>query len=39
MDGWWDCEALDQFFAKILGARLDKKIKKSKRNSGTSVKK
>ena len=30
MDGWWDCEALDQFFAKILGARLDKKIKKSK---------
>ena len=30
MDGWWDCEALDQFFAKIMDARLDKKIKKSK---------
>ena len=29
MDGWWDCEALDQFFDKILLARLDKKVKKS----------
>jgi len=29
MDGWWDCEALDQFFDKILCARLDKKVKKS----------
>ncbi len=27
MDGWWDCEALDQFFKKILDARLDNKIK------------
>lgn len=27
MDGWWDCEALDQFFAKIFNARLDQKIK------------
>nr|MDA3789379.1 cyclopropane-fatty-acyl-phospholipid synthase [Desulfobacula sp.] len=27
MDGWWDCEALDQFFKKILDARLDKKIR------------
>ena len=24
MDGWWDCEALDQFFEKILDDRLDK---------------
>ena len=24
MDGWWRCEALDQFFDKILSARLDK---------------
>ena len=31
MDGWWDCEALDQFFARILQARLDKKIKESPR--------
>ena len=27
MDGWWDCEALDQFFEKILDDRLDKKVK------------
>ena len=27
MDGWWDCEALDQFFEKILENRLDKKVK------------
>ena len=26
MDGWWDCDALDQFFEKILENRLDKKI-------------
>ena len=30
MDGWWDCEALDQFFERIMGARLDKKVRKSK---------
>lgn len=29
MDGWWECEALDRFFDKILYARLDKKVKKS----------
>ncbi len=23
MDGWWDCEALDQFFCQILSAGLD----------------
>ncbi len=27
MAGWWDCEALDQFFFRILGADLDKKVK------------
>lgn len=27
MDGWWDCERLDQFFDKILRANLDAKIK------------
>jgi len=27
MDGWWDCQSLDQFFKKILEARLDKKVK------------
>ncbi len=31
MDGWWDCEALDHFFDRILDARLDKKVKKTKR--------
>jgi hypothetical protein len=29
MDGWWNCNLLDQFFEKILGAELDKEIKKS----------
>ena len=26
MDGWWDCEALDEFVNRILKARLDKKV-------------
>ncbi|MFC1581141.1 class I SAM-dependent methyltransferase, partial [Thermodesulfobacteriota bacterium] len=29
MDEWWDCEALDQFFDKVLCARLDKQAKRS----------
>ena len=29
MDGWWDCDALDQFFDRILKSRLDKKAIKS----------
>ena len=29
MDGWWDCEALDQFFYRIMDARLDKKARTS----------
>jgi len=27
MDGWWDCEALDESINKILQANLDKKVK------------
>ena len=27
MDGWWDCEALDQFFERILENHVDKKVK------------
>ena len=27
MDGWWDCEKLDQFFDKILTAELDSRVK------------
>lgn len=27
MDGWWDCEALDDFINKILKAQLDQKVK------------
>lgn len=27
MDGWWDCEALDELFERLLYARLDEKIK------------
>jgi cyclopropane-fatty-acyl-phospholipid synthase len=26
MDGWWDCEALDQFFYKIINEQLDQKV-------------
>jgi len=26
MDGWWDCEKLDEFFYRVLMAKLDKKI-------------
>lgn len=29
MDGDWDCKALDQFFYRVLKARLDKKIPKN----------
>ncbi len=25
-DGWWDCEALDQFFHRLFRARLDEKV-------------
>ena len=28
MDGWWDCEALDQFFYKILQAGIDREVKR-----------
>lgn len=31
MDGWWDCEALDQFFDRIMRARLDRKTRKHPR--------
>ena len=27
MDGWWDCEALDQFCYQMLWGRIDKQIK------------
>ena len=27
MDGWWDCERLDEFFYKILTAELDAKVR------------
>ena len=27
MDGWWDCEALDEFFSKILKCRIDDRAK------------
>jgi cyclopropane-fatty-acyl-phospholipid synthase len=26
MDGWWDCEQLDEFFHRVLRARLQEKI-------------
>jgi len=27
MDGWWDCDKLDEFFYKILPGGLDKKVR------------
>jgi len=27
MDGWWDCENLDEFFYRLLRARIDEKVK------------
>lgn len=29
MEGWWDCEHLDEFIYRVLSARLDRKIKGS----------
>ncbi len=29
MDGWWDVEQLDEFFSRILGARLEQKVQPS----------
>lgn len=26
MDGWWDCEAVDEFIARVLSARLDQQV-------------
>ena len=30
MDGWWECDALDEFFYKVLRAKLDRKVSKFK---------
>ena len=30
MDGWWDCERIDQMIHRILLARLDEKVKNSR---------
>lgn len=30
MDGWWECEALDQFFDRVFRARLETKIRSSR---------
>jgi len=27
MDGWWDCERLDEFFHRILSARLESRVR------------
>lgn len=29
MDGWWDCDALDEFFDRILRVNLEEKVKKN----------
>ena len=30
MDGWWDCQSLDEFFKRILEFRIDKQVKSMK---------
>ena len=30
MDGWWECEALDQFIDRVLSIDLDQKVRNSK---------
>lgn len=30
MNKWWECQALDQFFERVLGAGLEKKVRQSK---------
>lgn len=27
MEGWWDCEAIDQFITRVLDAKLDQKVR------------
>ncbi len=27
MEGWWDCEKLDEFFYKVLSAKLERKVR------------
>ena len=34
MDGWWQCQAIDQLFDRILTAKLDKQVKKEKHICG-----
>jgi cyclopropane-fatty-acyl-phospholipid synthase len=31
MDGWWDCEALDRFFDRVISKRLDRAVRRSPR--------
>ena len=38
MAGWWDCDALDQFFDRILRLRLDEKVRKIPRFLWTCAK-
>ncbi len=36
MAGWWDCEALDEFFFRVLSHLVDKKSKKES-NAGWHI--
>lgn len=37
MDGWWSAEQLDAFIAKVLGAKLDEKLKKNLKLAGQAI--
>lgn len=33
MDGWWDCQALDQFIDRVLRAKIETGVKKNRKSS------
>jgi cyclopropane-fatty-acyl-phospholipid synthase len=36
MDRWWDCQALDQFFDRVLSAELDRRVHRTPRIAWTA---
>lgn len=36
MDGWWDCEALDRFFDRVLSAGLHRRVRRTPRIAWTA---
>ena len=38
MDGWWDCESIDEFISKVLKAHLDETVRDKKRVAIQAIK-